>query len=1025
MKSTGKPAPDSPERPFPIVAIGASAGGLDSLTRFLSALPDEFGFALVFMQHLPPAHKSLLPELLSSRKSALSIEEVSDGLEILPGRFFLCPPAQEVRIEKGVFRVTSHAHKHLHLPIDELFISLAEDAVERAIAVIFSGAGTDGARGVHAVRTAGGTVFVQDPATAEFSAMPLAALGTGQVDAVLAPEEIAREILKFHTSGLAPLSPDSLVTPQHLEPFFPLIYEKTGYRFNHHKKSVVTRRIKRRMYLHGLSSVSAYLEMIATDNGEARLLASDLMIGVTSFFRDRLAWEALHLDATRKLVAEDEAFPIRVWTPACATGEEAYSIAMLLQHELDRAGKQRDIQVFATDVNDRALDKAREGTYPASIAADVAADYLAKFFTPSGDGLSLTVNKEIRQLVVFAKQDILTDPPFSRLDLVICRNLLIYLEPDAQEKCIALFHYALKDGGYLFLGGAESPGRNKGLFISLAHKKCRIYRKIETKAFTRTPLAVPFASEHLPLAARQASSPGSRQSIVELSQEVLLEEFAPAAVTINQSYDILYNNGPTSRYLRQPRGPLTSNLLDLLPENGRNRIRGALFRAGHDGKAVSLRVGIPDDSGRMRQVGVRISNLREGLYLVVFREKGSPSNAPEQVSPDLTDMEEAAVRQLEQELSTTRDDLRGHIEQLKSLNEELHSSNEELQAANEELETSREELQSLNEELTTVNAQLQTKIEDEEETNNDLNNFLASTNIPTIFLDHRLRVKRFTPAMARLIKLLPGDVGRPLIDMSQAHLGPDLVSDAQSVLDNLTPVTRELGINSAWCVRNILPYRTSDNRIEGVVITYTDITERKRAEEELRTSEEGLRLMVEGARDYALFMMDEKGYVATWNSGAERIKGWTSQEILGRHFSCFYPQELVDRGQPQRELEIAAAVGQYHEEGQRQRKDGSRFWADVTITALRDADGRLRGFAKLARDITERKQAEERTEHLASYPQLNPDPVIELDASGKITFSNQGSQAILEKLGSGKGDIKTLLPPDMDAILRFLARRSI
>jgi two-component system CheB/CheR fusion protein len=1024
MESTGKPGPDNPESTFPIVGIGASAGGLNSLVSFLSALPDEFGFALVFMQHLSPSHKSLLPDLLSSRNAALTIEEVSDGLEILPGKLYLCPPAQEVRIENDAFRVTPQSRKHIHLPIDEFFISLAEYAVERAIAVIFSGAGTDGARGVHAVRTAGGTVFVQDPATAEFSAMPLAALGTGQVDAVLTPEDIAREILKFHTSGMVAPSSDGLIAHEHLEPFFRLIHEKTGYRFNHYKKNVISRRIKRRMYLHGLSSVSAYLEKVSADEGEARSLASDLMIGVTSFFRDRLAWEALHLDVTRKLVAEDETSPLRVWTPACATGEEAYSIAMLLRRELDRAGRKREIQVFATDVNDQALEKAREGTYPATIAADVKADYLSAFFTPSEDGLSLTVDKEIRQLVVFAKQDILTDPPFSRLDLVICRNLLIYLEPDAQEKCIALFHYALKDGGYLFLGGAESPGRNKSLFVSLAHKKCRIYRKTETEASARTPLAVPFASEHLPLAARQASSPRSRKSVVELSQEVLLEEFAPAAVTINQSYDILYSNGPTSRYLRQPRGPLTSSLLELLPESGRNRIRGALFRAGQDGKPVSVRVGIPDDSGRIRQVTIRISNLRESLYLVVFKEKHRLSSAPEEISQDVADMEEAAVRQLEQELSTTRDDLQGHIEQLKSLNEELHSSNEELQAANEELETSREELQSLNEELTTVNGQLQTKIEDEEETNNDLNNFLASTNIPTIFLDHRLRVKRFTPAMARLIKLLPGDVGRPIIDMSQAHLGPDLVADSQSVLDNLTPVTKELGINSAWHVRNILPYRTSDNRIEGVVITYTDITERKKAEEGLRASEEGLRLMVEGARDYALFMMDEKGYVATWNSGAERIKGWTSQEILGRYFSCFYPQESVDQGQPQRELEIATATGQYHEEGQRVRKDGSRFWADVTITALRDADGRLRGFAKLVRDITERKQAEERTEHLASYPQLNPNPIIEVDVSGKITFSNPGSQAILEKLGLDKEDLKTLLPSDMDAILSDWDKKS-
>ena len=971
MESTGKPGPDNPDNTFPIVGIGASAGGLNSLVGFLSALPDEFGFALVFMQHLSPSHKSLLPDLLSSRKAALIIEEVSEGLEILPGKLYLCPPAQEVRIENGAFRVTPQSRKHIHLPIDELFISLAEYAVERAIAVIFSGAGTDGARGVHAIRTAGGTVFVQDPATAEFSAMPLAALGTGQVDAVLTPEDIAREILKFHTSGMVAPSSDGLITHEHLEPFFRLIHEKTGYRFNHYKKSVISRRIKRRMYLHGLSSVSAYLEKVSADDGEARSLASDLMIGVTSFFRDRLAWEALHLDVTRKLVAEDETSPIRVWTPACATGEEAYSIAMLLRRELDRAGRKREIQVFATDVNDQALEKAREGTYPATIAADVKAEYLSAFFTPSEDGLSLTVDKEIRQLVVFAKQDILTDPPFSRLDLVICRNLLIYLEPDAQEKCIALFHYALRDGGYLFLGGAESPGRNKSLFVSLTHKKCRIYRKTETKASTRTPLAVPFASEHIPLAARQASSPRSRKSVVELSQEVLLEEFAPAAVTINQSYDILYSNGPTSRYLRQPRGPLTSSLLELLPESGRNRIRGALFRVGQDGKPVSVRVGIPDDSGRIRQVTIRISNLRESLYLVVFKEKHSLSNAPEEISQDVADMEEAAVRQLEQELSTTRDDLQGHIEQLKSLNEELHSSNEELQTANEELETSREELQSLNEELTTVNAQLQTKIEDEEETNNDLNNFLASTNIPTIFLDHQLRVKRYTPAMARLIKLLPGDVGRPIIDMSQAHLGPDLVADSQSVLDNLTPVTRELGINSAWHVRNILPYRTSDNRIEGVVITYTDITERKRQEEETRilltaVQEEKDRLsaLINSIGDEVWFADTDKTFTLT-NPSALREFGFGAAdgidvEKLAASLEVYRPDGTprpVDEAPPLRALKGEVVKNQ--EEIIRTPASGELRHRQVSAAPVRNADGHIIGSVSVVRDITEQKQAEE------------------------------------------------------------------
>jgi two-component system, chemotaxis family, CheB/CheR fusion protein len=408
-----------PKQPFPIVAMGASAGGLSALEAFLSAMPGEFGFSLVFMQHLSPSHKSLLPDLLRSRTSGLDVVEVTDRLRLLPGKLYLCPPAQEVTIVEDVFHVHLRPEEHLHLPIDELFVSLAETVPDRTIAVIFSGAGTDGARGVQAVRSGGGTVFVQDPATAEFPDMPLAAINTGQMDGVLPPEEIAREILKFHGAGMVSLPPESFLTAKQFERFFRLITEKTGNRFNHYKKTVLARRIRRRMYLHGIASADDYLDLISKKESEAAGIASDLMIGVTSFFRDRLAWKALHLDATRKLVADEEDSPIRVWAAACATGEEPYSIAMMLQHELDLAGKKRDINVFATDANDRALERAREGVYPASIAADLPAEYLQKFFVYAEDGMTVTIAKEIRQHVVFAKQDLLTDPPFSRIDILI------------------------------------------------------------------------------------------------------------------------------------------------------------------------------------------------------------------------------------------------------------------------------------------------------------------------------------------------------------------------------------------------------------------------------------------------------------------------------------------------------------------------------------------------------------------------------------------------------------------------------
>ena len=581
------------QHPFPIVGIGASAGGLEALQRFLDALPTEFNFALVFIQHLSSKHKSLLQEILSAKRPSLVIQEISDSLKVQAGRLYLAPPGKEVRLRNGLFQTTKHPEGLIHLPIDEFLASLAEDGGEQAIAVIFSGAGTDGTRGCQAVRAAGGTVYVQDPDTAEFNSMPLSAIATGQADAVFSPEDIARELLKIERIGVAAARSLDPITPEEHEAFFRILLDKTGGRFNHYKKNVVTRRIRRRMYLHGATTVKEYLDFVSSRDTEAASLASDLMIGVTSFFRDRVAWKVLNNEVVRKLAAESTDVPVRVWTPASATGEEAYSIAMMLTHELAQAGKKRDILVFATDVNDRALDKAREGKYPVSISADVPRDYLPAYFTSSDDGQALVVNKEIRERVVFAKQDLLTDPPFSRLDLIICRNFMIYLEPQAQEKCITLFHYALKNGGYLFLGNAETVGKKNALFQTVGRKQCRVYLKVETRPASRLPLSVPYAAERVALPAARPVARAEHQLATSYAQEFLLEEYAPAAIAIDQNYDIVYHNGPTNRYLRQPRGVPTQNLLELLPETLRNRIRGAIYRAGQEGKPVAIRASIP------------------------------------------------------------------------------------------------------------------------------------------------------------------------------------------------------------------------------------------------------------------------------------------------------------------------------------------------------------------------------------------------------------------------------------------------
>ena len=1013
----------SPDNDFLIAGIGASAGGLDALQRLLASLPRDFGFALVFIQHLSGRHKDILQELLGNRYPSLVIQQISDGLKIQPGRLYLAPPGKEVRAENGFFLTTAHPEGLIHLPIDEFLASLAGDAGDRAVAVILSGAGTDGARGCSAVRSAGGTVLVQAPQTAEFDSMPDAAIATGQADAVLVPEDIAAELLKLQGLDREAALREQPVSAQEYADFFRILQEKTGSRFNYYKKSVVSRRIRRRMHLHGFVRVRDYLDLVAGSDPEAAHLASDLMIGVTSFFRDRVAWKALNIEVIRTIVSEHSTLPVRVWTAASSTGEEAYSIAMMLLHELAKSGKKREVQVFATDVNDRVLEHAREGRYPAGIAKEIPEEYVLNHFTPADGGNILVVNKAVRESVVFARQDILADPPFSKLDLIICRNLLIYLEPEAQEKSIGIFHYALRDGGFLFLGNAETVGRRSSLFKSIGHKQCRIYRKLEAKTTSRLHLMVSAAAGRA-ASAKAAETALRTPTTTEKIQEKLLEEYGPASVAIDQHYEIIYHNGPTNRYLCQPRGVPTQNLLELVPENLKSRLRGALYRAGHEGKTIVVRAGTAGNDNKKRIVTLRISRIADNLTLVVFQEQ-STSTQKEPVEQIETGVaEETAIHQLESELKATRADLQTHIEQLKSMNEELQSSNEELQAANEELETSREELQSLNEELVTVNAQLQSKIEEQDVLNNDLNNFIASTNLPTLFLDTEFRVKRFAPAMLKLVKLLPSDLGRPIADLSLDNLGPDLLSDSRAVLEALAPGRRELDIEGVSYIRMIQPYRTADNRIEGVVVTFNDVTELKQAEEGLRRSEELFRLAADTIPAALAIYDAERRYKYVNAAGLQRV-GRTLDALLGRRIDEMYDEESRRPFWP--------ALMTAYRTGTPQTVEVSMNWPtgayELVISFIPMLkDGRVYQVLNFTSDITERRKAEEAMGRLAAIVESADDAIISEDLNGVIQTWNRGAEKIFgyaanEAIGK---PISLMVPPghadEVPAILERIKR---
>lgn len=839
IRAETSPRPPRPKRGQTlVVAVGASAGGLDAFRELLKGLPDAEGMALILVQHLDPTHESLLVDLLTGT-TAIPVSEAAQGARIEAGNIYVIPRGVYLAVKSGAFQLSAPPHPSgPRLPFDFLLRSLAVEYRDRAVCVILSGTGADGSLGLQAIKDVGGLVIAQDTREAAYGGMPESAIATGGVDKTLMLAHIPSALASRRTRHVAN-GKRSLVTREVDDPFaeiIDLVRSATAQDFGAYKPGTLNRRIERRMAIAAIrpADIGGYLEHLKDDPNEVRDLANDLLIHVTGFFRDKAVFDFLQSKVVPELVAaRADGEPLRVWIAGCSTGEEAYSLAIVFHEVIAAAKSGVKLQIFASDVDAGAVAVAREGVYSAALARDISDARLGAFFIKEPDGYRVSPN--LRASVVFTTHDLLVDPPFSQLDMVSCRNVLIYLSLEAQAKVISLFHFALHSGGVLLLGKAETAGSAKGLFEPLA-KTERIYR--QTGHGRPGDFGRLFSARHktpAPDPAGERTGASRQSALADLCRQQLMATFAPAAAMVTGNHECLYLAGPAERYLRVPAGHPTQDILAMVPAGLRAKLRAALRTAAEQGAVVVVdggRIGSGDQSQRFKIEVRPVAHGGESLFMVCFvddpvsLQTGSTTPPPGDLS---------RVAELEHELEATKVELRGAIldleltgEEQKAVNEDALSVNEEFQSTNEELLTSKEELQSLNEELTALNSQLQETLERQRTTADDLQNVLYSTDLATLFLDRDLKIRFFTPATKLLFKILPGDVGRPLEDLKSLANDTSLTLDAGVVLKGLVPIEKEIeSEDGAWFVRRILPYRAHDDGVEGVVVTFTDITERK------------------------------------------------------------------------------------------------------------------------------------------------------------------------------------------------------
>ncbi|QNF34837.1 PAS domain S-box protein [Adhaeribacter swui] len=960
---------------FLITGIGASAGGIQALQEFFQHVPAGSGVAYVVILHLSPDHDSKLAQVIQS-VTTIPVTQVKEKTKIQPDHIFVVPPNQHLILEDGFIAPSVNLFvEERRAPVDIFFRSLADTHGPRAISVVLSGTGANGSMGLKRVKERGGAVYVQNPREAEFNEMPRNAIATELVDEVLPVAEIPARIMAYRESiGTVEIVAESATRPeqqqQALREIFTQLRVRTGHDFSNYKRPTLLRRIERRINIHNLPDLPSYAAFVHQHLDEANALLKDLLISVTNFFRDKKSFEALEREILPAILknrsAKDE---IRVWVAGCATGEEAYTLAMLLAERTQSVIDAPKVQIFGTDIDEAALAVAREGLYTLNDAADVSPDRLRQFFNKEGD--NYRIKREIREMVLFANHNFLKDPPFSRLDLVTCRNVLIYLNETAKERVMETFHFALRPGGVLFLGSSESVEGASDLYAIISREH-HIYQKREVSMRNfPVPESVPnFQLREQPLG--KLNDPDNRSvnriSFGELHQK-MLEQYAPPSLVVNEDYEIMHLSEKVGSYLEFSGGEPTKNLLKLIKPELRLELRSALYQAVQRQTPIEAR-NIPfSNNGERQFINLLVRPVTKegesvkGFILIIFEpSQHTPSDESIIISAD-----EPVARHLEEELIQVKAQLRSAAEQyeyqaeeLKASNEELQAMNEELRSAAEELETSKEELQSINEELRTVNQELKVKIEETSVTSNNLQNLINSADVATIFLDRAFCIRLYTPAARQIFNLIPSDYGRPLSDITHRLEYGNLLTDTETVLDKLTVLEREVTTTDhRTFMMRVLPYRTTEDRINGVVITFYDITQRQHAEKALQQSEERLRLLIESAKDYAIYTLDADRKVISWSSGAQLIFGYTEAEILGQSGDIVFVPEDRENKAPEKEAEKAQKEGRAENERWHLRKNNSRFWGSGLTHPLRDDQGNTIGFVKIMRDLTEQRQMEE------------------------------------------------------------------